>query len=95
MRWTRRWSATLAVAGLAGLGLGVPVVTHSATAATTAVSEPPAVPDIPCDPGAHPERTQGRVTAAEVADGYAAKGYTCNTRLISQYSTVGGYRVQR
>jgi hypothetical protein len=38
---------------------------------------------------------QGRVSAQDVADGRAARGYTCNTQLVGHYSTTGGYRVYR
>src|SRR6476469_7605659 len=59
-------------------------------------AEPPAVPDIACDAGGHPELgMQGRVSSADVASGYAALGYRCNTTLVSQYSNVGGFRVHR
>lgn len=74
-----------------GFGLSVPLVARAASSP----AQPPAVSDIACDPGGHPEHMQGRVSAAEMQDGYAAAGYRCNTTLIGQYSDIGGYRVQR
>ena len=94
MRPVRR-RVVLLVAALAAAGIGTPAVVRSATAASVSTAEPPAVPDIACDPGGHPEHTQGRVSAAEMADGYAALGYRCNTTLVSQFGNTGGYRVQR
>jgi hypothetical protein len=68
---------------------------HAARAAAPLASENP-VPRARCAPGDHPERgLQGRVSAQDVADGYAAKGYTCNTRLVGHEGTAGGYRVHR
>ena len=75
------------------LGLGLPFVALAARAQP--IGDAPAVRDIACDPGAHPEHMQGRVSAADVADGYAAAGYRCNTSSVAQYSNVGGFRVQR
>ena len=84
--------ASRRVVALALLGLGLPFATLGST---RPVSEAPAVRDIACDAGAHPEHMQGRVSGADVADGYAAAGYRCNTTFVSQYSNVGGFRVQR
>ncbi|HEX5268286.1 MAG TPA: hypothetical protein VFW24_16080 [Acidimicrobiales bacterium] len=86
----RRLTTTAAAVGC--LVLAAPVIAR-ATAATA--PEAAAVPDVKCDPGAHPEHVQGRVTSADVADGYAAAGYRCNTQQVSQFGDVGGYRVQR
>jgi hypothetical protein len=81
----------MAAAALVGT-LYVPLLPSAAGSS----AEPPAVPDIPCDAGGHPELgMQGRVSNADVASGYAALGYRCNTRLVSQYSNVGGFRVHR
>lgn len=38
---------------------------------------------------------QGRVSPEDVASGRAAKGFTCNTELVSHYGGSGGYRVHR
>lgn len=91
MRPLRSKTAVLA-AGVVAIALALPVLAHAAAPSTT---EAPAVSDIPCDPGGHPEHMQGRVSSADVADGYAAAGYRCNTTFVSQYSNVGGFRVQR
>jgi hypothetical protein len=49
-----------------------------------------------CGPGSRPETSwQGRVPAKDYADGRAAKGYTCNTALVSHFGDTGGYRVAR
>ena len=86
---TRKTLISTAV-GVVGLSLLVPVVARAASP-----GQPAAVPDIACDPGAHPEHMQGRVSSTEAADGYAAQGYRCNTTMVGQYSTVGGFRVHR
>src|SRR5438270_7842508 len=55
-----------------------------------------ATPGSHCGPGSMPETgTQGRVPAADYADGRAAKGYTCNTKLVSHVGSTGGYKVLR
>ena len=57
---------------------------------------PAPTPKAVCGPGSLPEtNAQGRVSAADVASGRAAKGYTCNTQTLSQIGTNGGYRVHR
>jgi hypothetical protein len=56
----------------------------------------PAVPHAQCGPGSLAELgLQGRVSAQDVADGRAAKGYTCNTQAVGHFGTTGGYRVYR
>ncbi|MEA2484738.1 MAG: hypothetical protein QOC55_2685 [Thermoleophilaceae bacterium] len=53
-------------------------------------------PQLPCGPGSLPETgTQGRVPAAEVASGRAAKGYRCNTVQVSHFGATGGFQVHR
>jgi hypothetical protein len=53
-------------------------------------------PQIPCGPGSLPETgIQGRVPAAEVASGRAAKGYRCNTVQVSHFGATGGFQVHR
>ena len=54
----------------------------------------PPTPGVPCDPGSLPESTQGRVPLSEVTSGRAAKGYTCNTREVSKFKNLGGFRVE-
>lgn len=49
-----------------------------------------------CGPGSRPETDiDGRVPAADFASGRAAKGYTCNTRLVSRLGRTGGLKVHR
>jgi len=66
--------------------------------------EPPLTPTprADCGPGSRPETgIQGRVSPDDHASGRAAKGFTCNTELVGQYSkpnaqgTVGGFKVER
>jgi hypothetical protein len=66
--------------------------------------EPPLrpTPRAQCGPGSRPETgIQGRVSPDDHASGRAAKGFTCNTELIGQYTkpnaqgTVGGFKVER
>jgi hypothetical protein len=64
-------------------------------AAAPAVNPGP-VPRAQCGPGSLPETgAQGRVSAADIASGRAAKGYRCNTRLVSHIASSAGYKVQR
>jgi hypothetical protein len=92
---TRRWitrSVTVVLA-LSGVIAATRVTAMSASA-------PPApsmaaVPDGACGTGSRPETTQGRVSAQDVADGRAAKGYSCNMAVISHFGTTGGYRTYR
>lgn len=65
-------------------------------------ANPPAVPQIPCGPGSNPESgLQGRVPRAEVDNGRAAQGYTCNSQLLGRSGPesfqggAGGYKVFR
>ena len=48
-----------------------------------------------CDEGSQPETVQGKVPLADYESGRAAKDYFCNARLVSNYGTSGGYRVER
>jgi hypothetical protein len=53
-------------------------------------------PQLPCDSQSLPETgAQGRVPKAEVDNGRAARGYTCNTALVGQQGNTGGFRVER
>ena len=61
-----------------------------------------ATPKAVCGPGSRPETgMQGRVSRAEVENGRAAQGYTCNTEMVGSYLTpnqigsVGGFKVER
>src|ERR671914_2951975 len=66
--------------------------------------EPPLVPTprADCGPGSRPETgIQGRVSPEDHRSGRAARGFTCNTELVGQYThaspkgTVGGFKVER
>ncbi|MBV9040100.1 MAG: hypothetical protein JOZ68_03810 [Acidimicrobiia bacterium] len=92
MRGARSFSVFAAALLLAGSG-GL-VGAHAAT--STLPTVPPAIADAPCGPGSKPETgTQGRVSAADVASGRAAQGYTCNTEIRSHYGRTGGFKVFR
>ena len=74
------------------MGIGLPMAARASNGSTSAPI--PAVPRAQCGPGSSPETgMQGRVSAQDVADGRAAKGYTCNTELVGHFGTSGGYRV--
>jgi hypothetical protein len=56
----------------------------------------PATARARCAPGDKPEGPiQGRVPAADYDNGRAAKGYTCNARVVGHFGTNGGFRVTR
>jgi hypothetical protein len=56
----------------------------------------PATPRARCAPGDRPEGAiQGRVPAADYDNGRAAKGYTCNAKVVGRFGTNGGFRVAR
>jgi hypothetical protein len=58
--------------------------------------DPGPTPRAHCGPGSMPETgAQGRMSAADVASGRAAKGFTCNTELLSHFGVSGGYKVFR
>ncbi len=49
-----------------------------------------------CDKQSRPETgIQGRVPAADYTNGRAARGYTCNARVLAHVGTNGGFRVER
>src|SRR3954447_20428480 len=77
--------------------LGEYVAMHGiGKAATFSSAVLPATPGTPCDAGSLPEaRRQGRVPAADYSSGRAAKGYTCNARVVAHYGSTGGFRVER
>jgi hypothetical protein len=76
------------------LGVAVPITARTMVGASAATIS--AVPRAQCGPGSDPETgMQGRVSADDVASGRAARGYTCNTEVVSHESTAGGFRVQR
>ena len=72
--------------------------------ASAQAPEPPLLPTprANCGLGSRPETgIQGRVSPEDHASGRAAKGFTCNTRLVGSYrkpnavGTVGGFKVER
>ena len=72
--------------------------------AAQANAEPPLLPtpEAVCGPGSRPETgIQGRVSRADHESGRAAKGYTCNTKMVGHFGketptgTIGGFKVER
>jgi hypothetical protein len=86
----RSGTALVALAGATVLALS------SLAPATGAEGEPAPTPQLACSPGDLPEEgIQGRVSKAEHDSGRAAKGYTCNTALVSRTASTGGFQVHR
>src|SRR5688572_208854 len=84
--------------GLVGAALAVCLVAAglSGILSATGSSFPAATPQAACGPGAREETgLQGRVPRADYASGRAAKGYRCNTRLVSHQGRTGGFKVLR
>ena len=50
---------------------------------------------IGCDRRSRPEKIQGKAPRSDYESGRAAKGYSCNARLVSRFGETGGYRVER
>ncbi len=93
-----RWTFVLALITMSSLVLGV----ASASVAPAPEAPVAATPPATCGPGSRPELgLQGRVSRAEIDDGRAAQGYTCNTELVGSITdptaqgTVGGFKVLR
>jgi hypothetical protein len=87
----------IVLGALALATLALPVTARGVTKTAPAVFAGP-TPRALCGPGSlaeSPKELQGRVPPSEVASGRAAKGYTCNTALLSHVGTTGGYRVHR
>ena len=94
-----------ALAGFAAFAISTLAVTacgSGGSASPTPSPLPAATPKAACGPGSRPESgMQGRVPAAEIENGRAAEGYTCNTELIGSFVTpdstgfVGGFKVER
>ena len=96
MRWGRGGVALLSVlsVGLAWLVPAAARATGPAARSNNVYFGP--VPRAHCGPGSMPETgLQGQVSARDVADGRAAKGYTCNTAAVGHFGTTGGYRNYR
>lgn len=95
-----RNAATRVMGLLAAAGL----VAASAAPAAVAAAERPLVPapGVECGPGSRPETgMQGRVSPKDHESGRAARGFTCNTKLVGSYSvptargTIGGFKTER
>ena len=87
------------LAGALGLGLVAAALTlgpDDRVVAADRSQQVTALPKARCDAGSRPEPgIAGRVPAADFASGRAAKGYTCNTRLVGRTGTTGGFKVLR
>src|SRR5215211_6905436 len=87
------------------LSLGAVAVAYTPSVAQAPFADEPPLTPTPraeCGPGSRPETgIQGRVSPDDHASGRAAKGFTCNTELVGQYTkpnaqgTVGGFKVER
>jgi hypothetical protein len=92
-----------ALISLAAIAVAIPVSAYASPGPASSTSSGPgsepllqSVPRARCGPGSLPETgLQGRVSTVDVADGRAAKGYTCNTTTGAHFGTTGGYRVWR
>ena len=85
----------LAVAVLA-LGLSWTLVVLHTNDLAESAGYPRSVPVATCGQGSLPETgMQGRVSTADHDSGRAAKGFRCNTRLVSRVPGTGGFKVLR
>lgn len=81
---------------LAVIVVGAVVSTLTGSFGASRLVVPPPTPAAKCGPGSLPETgIQGRVPAADYASGRAAKGYSCNTRLVGKQGKTGGFKVLR
>jgi hypothetical protein len=65
------------------------------SSSTSALDEPPLrpTPQVRCNDGSKPETSiQGRVPQRDYDSGRAARGYTCNTRMVSHTGASGGFK---
>ena len=70
----------------------VPGVSSSSTSARDEPALRP-TPQARCDAGSRPETSiQGRVPQRDYDNGRAARGYTCNTRMVSRTGASGGFK---
>ena len=80
-------------------GVDPPILAGAGSSFVQAASavHPGPVPRAKCGPGSLPETgRQGRVSQKDVESGRAAKGFTCNTKLVGRFGNeTGGYRVHR
>jgi hypothetical protein len=91
--------------GVLSLAFGAVALAYDPRAAQSPFADEPPLTPTPradCGPGSRPETgLQGRVSPDDHASGRAAKGFTCNTELVGQYTkpnaqgTVGGFKVER
>jgi hypothetical protein len=89
-------SRVLRLAVAVGAACAVGSAGAAPRASTAPAVDPGPVPRAVCGPGSLPEPgAQGRVSAADVASGRAAKGYRCNARLVSHLESSAGYKLQR
>lgn len=85
----------LLVVGL-GLVLGATAFGLWPSEAATTAPFPAALAKPVCGPGALKETSiDGRVPASDYASGRYAKGYRCNTQLVSRQGDTGGFKVER
>jgi hypothetical protein len=76
--------------------VGLALAACGAMAAGAHAATPKATPRAHCGPGSRPEPgMQGRVSAADVKSGRAARGYTCNIAQIGHEGASGGFKVLR
>jgi hypothetical protein len=95
----------LVLLGVLSLTFGAVALAYDPKAAQAPFAEEPPLTPTPqgeCGPGSRPETgIQGRVSPGDHASGRAAKGFTCNTEVVGQYTkpnaqgTVGGFKVER
>ncbi len=72
------------------------IAMHGTAATATAAAAPTPVPRASCAKGDLVETDrQGRVPSRDYASGRAAKGYTCNLRVVGSTGGTGGFQVHR
>ncbi|HWJ81599.1 MAG TPA: hypothetical protein VNS55_05110 [Nocardioides sp.] len=87
------WRPVAVASGLAAVLVGSSLASALADGGSAV---PEATPVAHCAPGSMPETSiQGRVPRADFTSGRAAKGYTCNTRMVSRHGRTGGFKVLR
>ena len=85
----------LAVAVLV-LAMGWTLIVLRTNDTAGSAGSPGSVPVATCGKGSLPETgMQGRVSTADHDSGRAAKGFRCNTRLVSRVPGTGGFKVLR
>jgi hypothetical protein len=88
-----------AIAARSALAAALVVLAAGFPSATSHAADQPsmaAVPRAHCGPGVRPDRAaQGRVPTSDYTSGRAAKGYMCNTALVSHVASTAGLKVFR